>query len=130
MCVGRVDPDPKATQKRLEENARELSPEEIRWLELQAADFKNDADARFFAAYMLGLSHREAAIEALGRLALSPIPATKNERLMEQEQAFLGALKATTGYRVTDGDLELLEGEGRVLARFVPVPGDSAARSH
>ncbi len=52
------------------------------------------------------------------------------EDVMQQEQAFLEALKATTGYRVADGSLELLEGDRRVLARFVSVPGDPAARPH
>jgi hypothetical protein len=86
--VGQIDPDPKATEKRLEEDARELTPEEIRWLESQAADRKNDPDARFFAAYLMGLSHEEAAVDALGRIALSPVPKSKNERLVEQERAF------------------------------------------
>jgi hypothetical protein len=86
--VGQIDPDPKATQKRLEEDARELQPAEIRWLEGQGADLKNDADARFFAVYLLGLSHQQEAVGALGRLALSTIPKSKNDRLVEQERAF------------------------------------------
>jgi heat shock protein HslJ len=47
-----------------------------------------------------------------------------------QEQAFIAALKATTGYRLADGSLELLDGEGRVLARFAVSGADAAARSH
>jgi hypothetical protein len=86
--VGQIDNDPKGTQKRLEESARELSPEEIRWLETQAGDRKNDADARFFAAYMMGLSHKVEAVEGLGRIAVSPIPPTKVDRLAEQERVF------------------------------------------
>ena len=52
------------------------------------------------------------------------------EDVMEQEQAFLEALKATAGDRVADGGLDLLDADGRVLARFASVPGDPAARSH
>jgi putative lipoprotein len=52
------------------------------------------------------------------------------EDVMEQEQAFLEALKATSGYRAADGSLDLLDGDGRVLARFVSVPADPAPRSH
>lgn len=63
---------------------------------------------------------------AAGSMTMMACP----DEVMEQEQAFLEALKATTGYRVSDGSLELLDGDGRVLARFVPVPGDPAARSH
>ncbi|MGZ3686015.1 MAG: hypothetical protein ACXVCI_19325, partial [Bdellovibrionota bacterium] len=85
--VGQIDSDPKATQKRLEESARLLTPEEIRWLAAQARDIKNDPDARFFAAYMLGLSHNVEAVNALEELAVSPVPASRNERIMEQEQA-------------------------------------------
>jgi len=85
--VGQIDPDPKATQKRLEESARQLTGEEIRWLETQARDSKNDADARFFAAYMLGLSHAEEAVAALQEIAVSPVPPSHNERLQEQERA-------------------------------------------
>lgn len=86
--VGQVDPDPRATQKRLEASARELTPEEITWLAGQAMDIKNDADARFFAAFLLGLSRKEAAVKALGAIAVSPVPASKNERWVEQERAF------------------------------------------
>ena len=52
------------------------------------------------------------------------------EDVMEQEQAFLEALKATAGYRVADGGLDLLDADGRALARFASVPGGPAARSH
>ena len=86
--VGKIDSDPKGTEKRLEESARELTDEELRWLESQAVDIRNDADARFFAAYLMGLSHRQASVVALGRIALLPLPASKNPRIIEQERAF------------------------------------------
>src|SRR4051812_4969863 len=60
--VGKTDPDPAATQKRLEVVAGELSAEEVQWLERQALDPKSDTDARFFAVYMMGLSPQSAAI--------------------------------------------------------------------
>ncbi len=86
--VGQIDKDPKATQTRLEQDARELNPEEIGWLFAQAEDAKNDADARFFAAYLLGLSHKDASVGALERLALLPLPVSKHERYVEQERVF------------------------------------------
>ncbi len=52
------------------------------------------------------------------------------EDVMRQEQAFLEALKAATGDRITGESLELLEGDGHVLARFVSGPADGAPRSH
>jgi hypothetical protein len=86
--VGKIDKDPKATEARLEEDARELTPEEVEWLGKQATDIKNDGDARFFAEYMVGLSHQEAAVKVLAAIAVSPEPVTKNDRLLQQEQAF------------------------------------------
>ena len=52
------------------------------------------------------------------------------EDVMRQEQALLEALKAATGYRITGERLELLEGDGQVLARFVSGPAAGAPRSH
>jgi putative lipoprotein len=68
-----------------------------------------------------------------GALHLNPGAMTMmacQDEAMHQEQAFVEALKATTGYRLTDGSLELLDAEGRVLARFATVAADPAARSH
>ena len=53
-----------------------------------------------------------------------------SEDVMRQEQAFLEAVKAATGDRITGESLELLEGDGHVLARFVSGPADAAPRSH
>jgi len=47
-----------------------------------------------------------------------------------QEEAFVGALKGTTGYRLTDGGLELVDADGQALARFAAVAADPAARTH
>ncbi len=85
--VGKVDPDPKATQKRLEEVARELKPEEISWLEAQAIDPAVEMDARFFAVYLMGLSSQGSAVQALYRVAMKPVPVTKNERRDSEERA-------------------------------------------
>jgi putative lipoprotein len=68
-----------------------------------------------------------------GGLLLAPAGMTLMacpEDVMRQEQAFLAALKAATGYRITGERLELLEGDGQVLARFVSGPADGAPRSH
>jgi hypothetical protein len=115
--VGQIDNDPSATQKRLEESARELSPEEIRWLETQATDRKNDADARFFAAYMMGLSHKVEAVEGLGRLAVSPIPATKVDRLAEQERVFRANAIEGMSLACKDFPITVKDGLTDVIAR-------------
>jgi putative lipoprotein len=78
---------------------------------------------RFFGGFEL----------ADGRLHLTPGGMTMMacpDELMRQEQAFLEALKAATGYRITGQTLELLEGDGRVLARFVSNAADGAPGSH
>lgn len=85
--VGKVDPNPKLTQQRLEVAARELKPEEIAWLESQAVDASLDMDARFFSVYLMGLSSQPAAVQALFRVAMKPVPVTKNERRDSEERA-------------------------------------------
>lgn len=85
--VGKVDPDPKATEARLREAAKDLKPEEISWLEGQASDARTMMDARFFAVYLLGLSQQEASIGSLSRIALSEVPPSKNERLFIENRA-------------------------------------------
>ena len=47
-----------------------------------------------------------------------------------QEEAFVEALKATAGYRLTGPGLELVDADGQALARFAAVAADPAARSH
>jgi putative lipoprotein len=44
-----------------------------------------------------------------------------------QEKAFLDALRATASYRVSEKTLELLDGGGRVLARFASADGPTPA---
>jgi putative lipoprotein len=66
-----------------------------------------------------------------GSLHLNPETMTMmacQDEAMRQEQAFVEALKATTGYRLADGGLELLDRDGRMLARFAASEG--VARSH
>ena len=63
-------------------------------------------------------------IAAIGGLQFTPGATTMmacSTALMEQEQAFLGALKATQLYRIQDDTLELLNGE-QVLAKFQARP--------
>ena len=47
-----------------------------------------------------------------------------------QEEAFVEALKGTAAYRLADGGLELVDADGRALARFAAVAAAPAARSH
>jgi hypothetical protein len=88
--VGKVDPDPSLTQRRLTGVAHELNAEEIAWLSKQALDRKTDGDARFFAAYLLALSDQPQAIGSLSQIALSAIPASKNERTTAEERMIRG----------------------------------------
>jgi|GEM_PF-6789997 len=84
--VGKVDKNPELTEKRLTAAAKELSAEEIQWLGEQALDGKGEMDARFFAAYLMGLSGSAASIQTLGQVALSPIQPNKNEMKMQEER--------------------------------------------
>jgi len=52
------------------------------------------------------------------------------DEVAAQEEAFVVALKGTAGYRLTSGDLELVDADGQALARFAAVAADPAARSH
>jgi len=83
--IGEIDPDPELTQQRLELLAGELSAEEISWLKGEAGQ-GSTADGRFFATYLLALSSTEAAVDALGELAVSPVPKSKNKSLFELER--------------------------------------------
>lgn len=68
-----------------------------------------------------------------GALHLNPGAMTMmacQDEAMRQERAFVEALKATTGYRLADGNLELVDGDGRALARFAAVGADPALHSH
>ena len=85
--IGRNDPDPDLTQKRLEKAAKELSAEELAWLGLQALDEKNEMDARFFATYLAALAPGAAAVGTLKAIALQPLPKTKNEMRFAEERA-------------------------------------------
>lgn len=77
--VGEVDADPKLTEERLTAVAQELQPAEISWLKEQALDGKQNADARFFAAYLLALGAQEAAMPGLKEIASAPIAKSKRE---------------------------------------------------
>lgn len=81
--VGEVDPDPTLTEERLRAVASELSAEEINWLKLRALSAKENADARFFAAYLLALSQKDEALPALKEIASTPLPNSKNQGEVE-----------------------------------------------
>lgn len=84
--IGQVDPDPALTEKRLRAAAKELNPDEVAWLGDQALDPENSMDARFFATYLAALGSSEAGVATLRRIALSPVPPSKNERRVEEER--------------------------------------------
>ncbi len=84
--IGKVDPDPALTEKRLTGAAKDLRPEEIEWLGAQALDTGSEMDARFFAAYLTALAHSETAVGVLKKIALTPIPKSKNEMRMAEER--------------------------------------------
>lgn len=56
------------------------------------------------------------------RLTLGPVSSTRRACLDPRgnalESAYLGALRAARGYRITNGQLELLDEGGQVVARF------------
>jgi len=101
--------------------------------ERQNAHFVLNAEQKSLSG-STGCNRFAGSFELVGeRLSLIPGGMTRMacpEDVMRQEQAFLEALKAATGYRITAGSLELLEGDGRVLARLVSNAADGAARSH
>jgi hypothetical protein len=84
--IGAVDPNPGETKNRLEVMARDLTPGEILWLEAEAVNPKVSGDGRFFATYLLALSLKPEAMAALGNLAISPVPDSKNKGRVELER--------------------------------------------
>jgi len=84
--IGAVDPNPEETKKRLEVMARDLTPGEILWLEAEAVNPKVNGDGRFFATYLLALCSKPEAMVALGKLAISPVPDSKNKGRVELER--------------------------------------------
>ncbi|HEU4889392.1 MAG TPA: META domain-containing protein [Thermoanaerobaculia bacterium] len=56
------------------------------------------------------------------RLTINALATTKRACLDPQgnalERAYVAAVEATRAYRITDGQLELLDASGKVLARF------------
>lgn len=59
------------------------------------------------------------------RLTLGPLAVTRRAgppAAMAVESTMLQALQGTASYRIASGTLELLDGSGRVLARFVAKP--------
>lgn len=84
--VGAIDPDPKATEARLREVAAALRPEEFDWLRDQALNPKENADARFFATYLVALSGQAGSLSALRAIVISPLPKTKIEAQLDLER--------------------------------------------
>lgn len=70
-----------------------------------------------------GCNSAGAAYTADGnRLTIEPMISTKRACVEpagnELERAYLSAMEATRTYRIANGELELLDGPGRVVARF------------
>lgn len=84
--VGSIDKDPILTEKRLREFAATLKDEEIQWLAKEAENRKNPGDGRFFSVYLMALSEAPLAMEALTKIATSPLPQEKNQGLVELER--------------------------------------------
>lgn len=84
--IGAIDPNPDATQARLEAVAGELTQDELIWLKGRALNSRTEGDARFFAAYLLALAPPETSLGALREIALSPVPKHKNPGLVELER--------------------------------------------
>lgn len=78
--IGKKDKDPKLTEKRLAEAARDLNKEEIRWLKKEALG-KDPADERLFAAYLLAL---QAEVGPMVELALTAMPDSKKNEDVER----------------------------------------------
>jgi hypothetical protein len=120
--IGKVDPDPDFTQKRLEAAAKELNLEELDWLSRQASDEKIEMDARVFAMPKTKSEMRFAeeralrmqAVEGLSRNCgnaaregLLEVVASYDEALRDRAHRALYACH--TGKRIEDGDREALE---------------------
>jgi hypothetical protein len=84
--VGAIDPDPQATEARLHALAANLNAQEYAWLQAQALNRKEEADARFFAAYLASLSGQDASQGALKAIAAAPLPKTKSEAVLDLER--------------------------------------------
>lgn len=84
--VGAVDPDPAGTEQRLKAVAEELNPQEVSWLQQASLDRKREGDGRFFATFLLALNAQGPALGALREIALNPVPASKNQGVVELER--------------------------------------------
>lgn len=70
-----------------------------------------------------GCNRASAGYTAEGdRLTIDAVASTKRACLDPQgnalERAYLEAVEATSGYRITNGELELLDASGKIVARF------------
>lgn len=88
--AGQIDPDPLASERRLDRLAQALKTEEILSLSEFVRDFAADGDQRAVGVELLARSPSDAALGALEQIALSPVPKLGEPR----REGFERALRA------------------------------------
>lgn len=91
LKIAQLDSDPEKTQRDLELFSEQLSDVELNLLKDKVTNSVEDGDARSLAVYLLSLSKSDAALDLMKDIALSPLPATKNDRLLTFEEALRAA---------------------------------------
>jgi heat shock protein HslJ len=88
-----------------------------------SADFSTDEISgstgcnTYFGAYTV-----DGSEITIGDVASTEMWCTEPDGVMDQEQAFLAALRSATGYRLSGAQLELLDPTGRMILTFEPRP--------
>jgi hypothetical protein len=83
--MGRVDPDPARTLKRLKQHAQGLTARELQLLKDTALDRSMDGDQRFLSVYTIGLARSRSALSLLMDISRTRIPPTANDRAYSDE---------------------------------------------
>lgn len=118
LRAGQPDPDPLASERRLDRLALELKPEEIQLLSRFVRDFAADGDQRAVGVELLARSPSEAALAALESIALTPVPQLGEPR----REGFERALRA----RALEGlGSHPLDGAGKALQHVASSTDDS-----
>lgn len=92
--IGKKDPNPLLTKKRLEESAKGITNEEMEWLSQTALNAKESGDQRVFSVFFLALNGSDLAIAKLRAIGLSPgKPSAIEKEVREQAIKGLGKSK-------------------------------------
>lgn len=83
--IGQTDPNPVATQARLRERALKFSRGDLILLKDRALREGGNADERFLAVYLLGLSESAFALDLLKEIGQVPIPPLRSDRAYSDE---------------------------------------------